>query len=297
MKRARRATAASLALIIVACGGGDGSVGLGENVFEGIGEASGDVDSEQSVAAAGTEVGPVTQTAEPSSGWVEVDGERYELEAVGSVNYRCEVLDDRITVNFQQTTSGSDLTLQGSVLDGQWTANLTFAPADVSQTAYGATIGFDPGKLGIGSDEISYEGSMNRVEDFDVQNATEVQGSLAVNCADPGDGTTADIGGEMFVFPFSGASSLDCTMSEGEVGILIGHSQPDFIQLQIDVRDQGEELFGAVIVTAGEDKYSSFVPPDGSGLVIEGNGLTYDGLFTTSTDEEVEGSITVGCGS
>ena len=299
MKRAQQAAAASLALIVIACGGGGDGVadivgdGLGEEVFEGVGQASGDVVSEESGSV---EVGPVTQTADPSTGWVEVDGERHELEAVGSVNFRCEVLDDRITINFQQTTSGSDLTLQGSVFDGQWNASLTFAPEDASNATYGATIGVDPGALGIGSNEISYEGTMTRVEDFDLQNATEVQGSLAVNCADPGGGTTADIGGETFVFPFSGASSLNCVVSDDEVAVLIGHNQPDFRQLQVDIRDEGGELFGAAIITAGENTYSSFVPPDGSGLTIDGNELTYDGVFTTSTDEEVVGVISVSCG-
>jgi hypothetical protein len=299
MKRAQQAAAASLALIVIACGGGDDGVadtvgdGLGEEVFEGVGQASGDVVSEESGSV---EVGPVTQTADPSTGWVEVDGERHELAAVGSVNFRCEVLDDRITVNFQQTTSGSDLTLQGSVFDGRWNASLTFAPEDASQASYGATIGLDTGTLGIGTNEISYEGPMNRVEDFDLQNATEVEGSLAVNCADPGDGTTADIGGERLTFPFSGASSLNCAVSEDEVGVLIGHNQPEFRQVQIDIRDEGGELFGAAIISAGDNTYSSFVPPDGTGLTIEGERLTYEGVFTTSTDEEVEGVISVSCG-
>lgn len=298
MKQGRRAAVISLALIVMACGGGDGDAiesGVGE-VLEGVSQTTGEVGAEAPAPSGGTDVGPVTQTAAPSTGWVEVDGQRFEIEAVGSVNYRCEVLEDSITVNFQQTASGNELTLQGRVLDGQWNANLTFAPAGGTQVSYGATIGFDEGELGLGAAEVSYEGALNRIEDYDVANAEQVQGTLAVNCAEPGGGTTAEIGGESFTFPFSGANSLTCAIAANEVEVLIGQMQPEFSQLQVDVREEGDGLFGAALVTAGDVTYSSFVPMDGTGLVIDGNTLTYEGTFTTPTDEEVAGSISVFCG-
>lgn len=298
MKRARRAAVASLALIVIACGGGDdaGISDPGAEVFEGVGEASGDVGSTEPGASGSVDVGPVTQTADPSAGWVEVDGQRYEFAAVGSVNYRCEVLEDSITVNFQQTTSGHDLTLQGRVLDGAWNASITFAPEGSTQVSYGASIGFDPGTLGLGSGELSYEGSMNRIEDYDAANVEQVDATLAVNCTDPGNGTTAEIGGESFEFPFSGANSLTCSIVGNTVEVLIGHTQPDFSQLQVDVREEGDGVFGAAILTIADVTYSSFVPEDGSGLVIDESSLTYEGTFTTQSEEEVDGSVSVSCG-
>ena len=265
-------------------------------MFGGIGQASGDVDSADQGSSGGSEIGPVTQTADPSTGWVEVDGKRYEFEAFGSVHYSCELLDDRITVNFQQTTSGSDFLLQGSVVNGEWSANLTFAPGEGEQVSYGATIGFDPGTLGLGDQALSYEGTVNRVEDFDITNAEEMQATMAVNCAAPGGDPTAEVAGQTFTLPLSGAQSLDCLVTDGEVAILIGHTRPEYRQIQIDVEENGVELFGAVHITAGEDTYTSFVPPDGTGLTIEGRGLTYEGTFMAPSGEEVDGSVSVTCG-
>lgn len=294
MTRTSRLMAVAIALTIGACGGGDGDTGgLGEDVFGDVGEASGDVESDDQGA---TEVGPVTQTADPSTGWVEVDGERYEFAAFGSTNYRCELAEDRITINFQQTVSGHDFTLQGGVLDGQWNANLTFVPSGDSQVNYGATIGFDPGNFGIDGEAISYEGTLSRVEDFDVANAQETQGAIAVNCSAPGGVPSAEIGGESFTFPLSGAGSLQCVISAEEVELLISQSQPEFRQLQVDIEDNGGELFGAAHVTTDEGTYTSFVPPDGMGLVIDGSSLDYEGTFTAPSGEEVEGSVSVTCG-
>lgn len=294
--RARRAGVVALLVFVAACGG-DAEVAedIGVGTGDDVGEALGDTDPAQS-GSAGGEVGPVTETADPSTGWFETGGARYEFAAIGSVNYVCDVLEDRVTINFQQTTSGSQLTVQGSVLDGTWTGNLTFSPGEETQVSYGATIGFDPGTLGLGGDALSYSGSMSRVEDFDVQTAEEVQGTLAVNCADPGGGTTAEIGGESFEFPFSGASTLRCSVADSTADVLISSSFPERRQIQVDVQDQGDELFGAITVTAGESTYSSFVPPDGAGLTFDDNGLSYEGVFTTPDEQEVEGSVVASCG-
>lgn len=297
MKRASWVLAVAIGLTIGACGGGgDDSGDLGEDVFGGVGESSDDAEPEDQGSGGATEIGPVTQTADPSSGWVEVDGERYEFSAFGSTHYSCELLEDRITVNFQQTTAGHDLTLQGSVLNGQWTANLTFVPEGETQVNYGATIGFDPGRFGIGEEAVSYEGTVARVEDFDVQNTQEMQAVIAVNCAPPGGVPTAEVGGESFTFPLSGASSLECMVSDELVQVLIGQSQPEFRQLQIDIQDNGGELFGAAHVSTDEGTFTSFVPPDGTGLTIEGAGINYEGTFTAPSGEELEGVVSVTCG-
>jgi hypothetical protein len=273
-----------VALLTAACGGGVGDVGdLGGEVFEGIGEASGDVESGDQGSGGATEIGPVTQTADPSTGWVEVDGQRHEFSAFGSIHYTCEVMEDRITINFQETTAGSSFGLQGAMVDGQWNASLTFVPGEQEAVQYGASIGFDPGVFGIGGNEISFEGTMSRVEDRDIVNAQDVQGAFAVNCAAPGGDPTAEIGGQAFTFPLSGGNSVDCAISDQEVAVLIGRNRPEFVQLQVDISND-------------DGTYTSFVPPDGTGLEIDGASLTYEGIFTTPDGSEVEGSVSVSCG-
>ncbi|MFZ0014839.1 MAG: hypothetical protein WAL25_12080, partial [Acidimicrobiia bacterium] len=206
-----------------------------------------------------------------------------DFEAAGSIHFACEVSDDQITINFQQTTSGSDFLLQGRVMNGQWNASLTFAPGEENQVSDGAGIGVDPGTLGLGDQALSYEGRVSRVEDFDIQNAEDTQAVIAINRSSPGGDPTAEIGGQTYTFPFSGAGSVECVISDEEVRVLISHSQPEYLQLQVDVSDQGEELFGAVDVTSGDDLYTSFVPPDGTGLDIDGAGLTYSACSPPQT--------------
>jgi len=293
VKRANLAIAMALLLTVAACGGdADSEGGLGEEVFGGIGEASGDVDPGDGGSAGATEIGAPTQSADPSTGWVEVDGQRYEFGALGSTHFRCDVMEDAITINFQQTTSQNDLSVQGSVVNGQWNASVTFAPSEESQISYGASIGFDVGTAGMGDQAFSYEGTMTRVEDFDLVNAQEVQATIAVNCATPGGEPKAEVAGESLTFPFSGAGNLECDVSDETSYVLISHSQPENIQLQVDI----QEAFGVFHVTSGDDRYESFVPEDGSGLTIAGSSLTYQGIFTGPTGEELDGSVSVDCG-
>lgn len=296
MKKTIWILATVVALMTAACGGGAGDVGdLGAEVFEGIGEASGDVESGDQGGA--TEIGPVTQTADPSTGWVEVDGQRHEFSAFGSIHYTCEVMEDRIAINFQETTVGSSFGLVGSVVEGKWNATGNFVPGEENAVQYGVSIGFEPGVFGIGDNEISFEGTLSRVEDRDIVNAQDVQGAFAINCAAPGGGPTAEIGGQAFTFPLSGGNSVDCVISDQEVAVLIGRSQPEFVQLQIDITEEGDgELFGAAIVSNDDGSFTSFVPPDGTGLEIDGASLTYEGMFTTPDDTKVEGSVSVSCG-
>lgn len=293
MKRANRAIAMALLLTIAACGGdADDEGGLGEDVFADIGQASGDVDPGDGGSAGATEIGAPTQTADPSSGWVEVDGQRYDFAALGSTHFRCDVMEDGITINFQQTTSENDFSVQGGLVNGQWNASVNFAPSGQSQITYGASIGFDPGTAGIGDQAFSYEGTMSRVEDFDIVNAQEVQATIAVNCATPGGDPTAEVAGESLSFPFSGAGNLECDVSDVQSYVLISHSQPENIQLQVDI----QEAFAVFHITSGEDRYESFVPDDGTGLTIDGSSVTYQGVFTGPTGEEFDGSVSVNCG-
>jgi len=284
-------------ILVAGCGGGDAD-DLGEKVFGGIDPSSAASGSDQGQETSGSaEVGPVTQTADPSMGWVEVDGQRFDFEAFGSTHFRCEILPDRITINFQQTATGNDLTFQGSIVDGNWLGSFTFSPsANDKQVSYGATLGSDPGTLGIGEQAISYEGTLRRVEDFDIVNAQDTQATIAVNCAAPGGEPTVEIGGQPFTFPLSGAQSLTCAISDEGVEVMISHSSPDSIQLQIDVQDNEGQLLGGVFVTSGDDHYDSIIPADGTGLDIDGNSLTYVGTFSTPSGEEVEGSASVVCG-
>ena len=286
-------------ILVAACGGGvadDLGDDLGEQVFGGIDPSSDGSDEGQGTSGS-TEAGPVTQTADPSMGWVEVDGQRFDFEAFGSTHYRCELLPDRITINFQQTTTGNEFTFQGSVVDGGWLGSFTFSPTGGDkQVSCGATLGTEPGTIGIGEQAISYEGTLRRMEDFDIVNAQDTEATIAVNCAAPGGDPTAEIGGQSFTFPFSGAQSLHCAVSDDGVEVLISHSSPDTLQLQIDVRDDGGQLLGAVHVTSGDEQYSSIIPADGTGLDIDGNSLTYVGTFSTPSGEEVEGSASIVCG-
>lgn len=298
----------AIAVLVGACGSGD-SGDLGEDVFGGIGASndstpaddpsSGDDQSSGAgQGASGTAVaGPLTQTADPGSGWVEVDGQRFDFTPFGSVYHSCEVLSDRITINFQQTTSGNDLTFQGALGDGGWIGSFTFSPTlSGTPVAYGASLGFDPGTLGIGDQALSYDGTLNRVEDYDIQNAKAVPATIAINCAPPGGVPAAEVGGQSFEFPFSGAQGIQCLVSDEGVDVLISRSSPEYLQLQIDVRDNGGDLLGGVYVTSGDEQFNSVIPADGTGLVIDGNSLTYEGSFSGSSGEELEGSASVTCG-
>ena len=294
--KANRVLVVVAALTMSACGGGSDEPGdLGAEVFDGVGQASGDIESTQPEAPSAAEVGPVTQTADPSTGWVEVEGERYEFEAFGSTHFSCDLLDDRITINFQETTSGHDVTIQGSIFDGKWNANMTCAPdVEGQQVSYGANVGL--GTLGLDENALSFEGTTSKVVDFDLANAQKVPAVVAINCAAPGGVPTAEVAGESLEFPLSGASNLTCVVSDEGVDILISRTLPDRIQMQIDIDDNNGELFGAVHITFDDATYSSFVPTDGTGLTIDGQSVAYEGPFTTPTGEEVEGSVAANCG-
>lgn len=174
----------AIGLMVVSCGGGDGDQGLGDEGSPSVtADAGGNQGGGDADTAASGQAGPPTHTADPGQAWAEVDGQRLEYMAADSQHYSCEVMSDRITINYQ-TADGHDLNLQASILDGNWVGNLTFKPGGGEvEVSYGATLGFDPGTLGIGDEAVSYEGTVSRVEDFDVVNAQETQATIAVNCA------------------------------------------------------------------------------------------------------------------
>ncbi len=296
----------AIAVLVGACGGGDsGDLGASDDSAPSDDPVSGDQQSSGEDASSGAVqgasgaavAGPLTQMADPGVGWVEADGQRFDFTPFGSVHHSCEVLSDRITINFQQTTSGNDLTFQGALVDGGWIGSFTFSPAlSGTSVSYGASLGFDPGTLGIGDQALSYEGTLNRVEDYDILNAEAVPATIAINCAPPGGVPTAEIGGQSFEFPFSGAQSIRCVVSDDGVEVLISRSSPEYLQLQIDVRDNGGDLLGGVYVTSGDEQYNSIIPADGTGLTIDGSSLTYEGSFSDSGGEELPGSASVTCG-
>ena len=77
---------------------------------------------------------------------------------------------------------------------------------------------------------------------------------------------------------------------------MISRTYPEYLQLQIDVRDNGADVVGGVYVTSGDEQFNSIIPADGTGLVIDGNSLTYRGSFTDASGEELAGSASVTCG-
>ena len=139
------------------------------------------------------QAGPVTVTADPTTAWVEVEGQRFEFQVPGSVHHRCSIGDDRVAINYQQTETG-DLLIQGSDMGDGWLLNLTVAAGD-SNVQYGAVLPGD-GSLGMDGTSLELRGSgWTAVEDYDIMNATEVDMRLAVNCAPPGDGIEVILGG------------------------------------------------------------------------------------------------------
>jgi hypothetical protein len=290
----------AMAIVVGACGGGGDPGASGDSALADDPDSGDQSSSDESSSGAGqgaAVAGPLTQTADPGVGWVEVDGQRFDLTPFGSVYHSCDVLSDRITINFQETTNRNDLTLQAALVDGGWVGSFTFSPTGSSpRVVYGASLGFDPGTLGIGDQALSYDGTLNRVEGTDIQNSEALPATIAINCVPPGGVPTAEIGDQSFEFPFSGTQAIRCTVSDDGIEVMISRTYPEYLQLQIDVRDNGADLLGGVYVTSGDEQFNSIVPADGTGLVIDGNSLTYRGSFTDASGEELAGSASVTCG-
>ena len=290
------------ALLIAGCaGGGDAS-----DPSEGAGRVEEPTAGEQSAAAGGSggggpTIGEVTLTADPGSAWAEVDGGRLEYQASGGVAYECTVANDRVAVNFQ-TADGHDLFAQGGKQGDDWFMSLTFKPGAGDQIQYGFSSVDADGTIGISDGALSYEGQVDRIEDFDVENATKVDARVAVNCASAGgDGSagggdpTATIGGQSYTFALSGAQSVTCEVAPDNVTVRINRLAIDGTQLEIDGRQDSDRWIGAVVVYTSDGNYTSPMANDGTGLTIDGSSVQYEGSFKAPDGSELDGTASAAC--
>lgn len=242
-------------------------------------------------------LGTPTLTAEPGAAWAEVDGSRLEYTAAGSVNYVCDIGPDRIQVNFQ-TNEGQNLLLQAALQGGAWVGQLTFAPAGGESVQYSAGLpdGADP--MVIGEDALSFEGTVSKVVDYDLANATDTRASVAINCAAAaasGEEASAEIDGTTYTFPASGAQSFDCTVTDDSLDVRINRLSLDGLQLELSAGRDADAWLGAVVVYAPEGTFTSTLSPDGAGLTIDGSTVDYQGTFTGGPAGDVTGSVSVTC--
>lgn len=254
---------------------------------------SGDSGDTLDAGGGGVVIGTPTLEAEPGQAWAEVEGERLLYEAAGSINVQCTIGDDQVTVNFQ-TPEGRDLLIQGAPQDGTWFLNATFARGG-DNVRYSTASSFGDGVFTIGDGVLGYEGSVERVDGNDVANAETLDARLAVNCASPGGDPTAMVGGQTYVFPISGAQSVQCEVAPEAVDVRINRLALDDLQLEISARLEGEQWIGAVVVYAGEERFTSTLSPDGAGLAIDGGSVTYEGTFASIAGDPIEGSASVTC--
>lgn len=277
------------ALVVSACGGAlDGALD-GENVFG----TPPPTNEDGTFDIGAGDAGPVTVTADPAQTWVEVEGERYVYDAIGTIHYECLISDDRVSVSYQ-TGNGHDLLIQGSVLDQGWLLNLNFTVGEQTNIAYGATLPGD-GSLGLGDGQLSYEGPIDRVEDRDILNPTIVDASIAVNCSVPEGEPMAVINGVEYVISMVGAASVVCEVSADAVTVQINRLIEDGTNLDIGVEMQDGGWFGHVAVTTPDDHYLAKDSPNPVGLTVSGSTVTYEGTFEGDVVGEVEGSVVVDC--
>lgn len=297
---------AALAVITTACGGSDddadggttadASASDGDGASDDNGADSGDdaPSGDPSDVDALVVVGAPPFTAEPGTAFVELDGERLDWAASGSINVQCTVTDAQVSVNFQ-TADGHDLLVQGAPQDGTWFLTTTFAPGGDNTRYMAESIARD-GTFTIGDGALSYEGQVARVVDFDVANAEMVDARLAVNCDPAGGGSdpTAEIGDAAYAFPVSGAQSVTCTVTADAVEVRINRLAIDGIQLEINATSDGGQWLGNVTVYTDDGNLSSTIPADGTGLTVDGTTVTYEGSFSTPSGDQA-GTATATC--
>lgn len=179
MRLRMRYTAFLGALFLVAsCGGGSGGgdpgVGTGDGEgtpFEGVGEAASGVELLQA--------GSVTSTADPGQAWVEVEGQRIEFNAADATQSECLINEEQLSVLYQ-TEEGAEVRLNGLLLPDGWNLSLTVIPPGQDNISYQGSL--RSGRLGIEGTALSYEGSVDRLENGDVATATPQEVGLAANC-------------------------------------------------------------------------------------------------------------------
>jgi hypothetical protein len=253
----------------------------------------------------------VTERAEPASldpavlpppgqARAEVDGQVFTLEAAGSVHFACEVTDDEIRINFQETESGS-LSIQASPVTGEWNGTLTFAEGGAN---YGASLSGLEG-LATGPDGVVYSGTLTYRTYSDPSDTRDVEGTIAVNCGTAAEGglatATAEIAGETFSFPASGAQSFECEVTPTAMEVRVNRLALEDSQIEIQGSQQSGDWVGNVYVISGSDRYNAIFPADGTGLDITGTTVTFTGMFAQTSEsdpgleQEVSGSASVTC--
>ncbi len=285
------------ALLLAACGGDDDNGG--EPPFGFPGSENRTPDSSDDNGGGGDtggdgDAGQVTLTTQPGRATVGVDGRTIEYQVAGSLYYSCELLDDRITINYQ-TGDGHDLLIQGSLQPNGWVANITFKSSDETNVQYSANIPADADAFGLVGTDFSFEGTVTRIEGRDLSDVEEVPATIAVNCAAPGGDPSATIGGETFVVPLSGAQSVTCDVSPERFEVRINRLAIDDLQLEAQGRQESGNWVGSVGVLSGGERIRSTLPQDGEGLEIDGSTVTYTGVFEDADGVEAEGSLSVTC--
>jgi hypothetical protein len=291
-------------LVLGACGGGDDGGGdlfaPGTTSGDGGGGTEPAPPGEGSDAEGGTLGGVsaadrATLSTDPGTAYADVDGEHIAYASAGSIGYTCEVGPDRLLVNFQ-TPEGQDLSIQAGLDETGWRGQFTFRAAGQGNTQYSVVLAQASGTLGAGDGVMSYEGTADRIVDFDVTNAESVDVEVAVNCTVAGDGREPEavLGGATYVFPLSGAQSVTCAVTPDDVDITINRLATENLQLSIDMRGGPGDWIGAVFVITPDGEYTATLSGDAPGLTIDGRTVTYEGPIE-SDGGETEASVSVTC--
>ena len=268
-----------------ACGGG-GDSGPSPNAAGGSTSSTG--------SGGATEIGDPTLEADAGKAWVEVDGDRFDYEAAGSLFYECSINDNQIIVNFQ-TSDGHDLSVAGSRISGTLNVTTSFTDGGGAGISYGGILTGGKGRLGIGDSQLSYEGPVNRTPRSDPTNTKSVDAQIAVNCTASGDDPSVTVDGQTFSVPLAGAQSVTCDVAPGAIDIMINRLSSDDLQIQISVRTESSGLVGAVSLITPDGSYTGTIPLNGTGLKVDGNTVTFEGTFTTPDGGEVQGTADVTC--
>jgi hypothetical protein len=291
--------AVACAATLAGCGGGGGG---GEEVAEStIAGETGTLETTTATQSPGAASPDPNDVPPPGEARIEVDGHVYTLRASGSIHYDCETGADEIRINYQTTDAG-ELSFQARRTSGEWLGNVTFAQGDDN---YGGTLDRSGEGLAVGETAATYRGTLTHRTYSDPANTRDVEATIAVNCSTGGAGggedATAEIGGQTFVFPASGAQSFECTVTPTDVVVRINRLALENAQLEIQGTKQSGKWLGNVYVISGSDRYNATIPADGTGLEITGTTLTFTGTFTQTSEadpsngQEVDGSASVTC--
>lgn len=299
VRRIWAATSAAI-LVLAACGGDDDSndVAVEDADTTSATDASADDNGSDDGGGGGgpTTLDELALTTDPSSAYAESDSGRWDYNAAGSLNYNCTITPQQILVSFQ-TPEGQDLSIQAGNDGTGWSGQVTFAAADAEQVQYSVALGQNGGTLGVVDSALSFQGTADKIVDFDLANSEEVDVAIAVNCAPAGDGSepTAEIGGQTYVVPFSGAQSVTCDVSPTDVDVTVNRLALENLQLAIDMRGGPDDWIGSVFVITPDGDYTVTLSGAAEGLVIDGSTVTYEGPITGDDDVEVPASVSITC--